>query len=163
MKSTMNTWINQWRQHSPREQRQLAAGALILIAALIYVGFWSPGHRAIARLERELPTLRAEVAALRSLPKILNTLGPNLALQAGSAQSAQAQAKALGLKLDLHAQDNSTLTVSGQGLRYYTLLQWLDGLHRKGGLAVRQARLQAGATAGQVDVQLELAPTEGST
>lgn len=56
-----------WQRLAPRERGLLAAGAVVLVAALVYLFLWEPPAQGIRRLQADLPQLRAQQATLRSM------------------------------------------------------------------------------------------------
>ena len=60
-----------WQRKTPREQRVLAWGALLLAMLLLYALAWLPLARERARLHAALPTLRGETAQLQRLSAAL--------------------------------------------------------------------------------------------
>ena len=59
----MNPLVDFWRSRPPRERTILAAGATVVAAMLFIALAWLPLERARTRLEREVPELRAGIAA----------------------------------------------------------------------------------------------------
>lgn len=62
MNSTLTSLLDYWKQRNSRERAILAVGATVLLLALLYTLLIEPVARERARLEKSLPTLRADVA-----------------------------------------------------------------------------------------------------
>jgi general secretion pathway protein M len=149
-----------WQRRSPGERRALAFGAGAA-ALLIFVAFvWLPLERARARLEREVPELRAtiaeldrdaaEVKRLRSMPAVAKDAGtPLAALAAGSV------AVPPGTRLTLV--DPRHVRLAGDDASFGAILDWLGSTAPAQGLRVEGARIEALAAPGRVRADLTLA------
>ncbi|KUM05040.1 type II secretion system protein M [Chromobacterium subtsugae] len=60
-------FLDYWQQRSAREQRLLAAMALVLGAALLYLAVWEPASASLQRNRASVARLQAELGAVRSL------------------------------------------------------------------------------------------------
>ena len=60
----MASFADLWNARSARERSLVTAGAVVLGAMLVVAGVWLPLERTRARLNAELPALRASVAQL---------------------------------------------------------------------------------------------------
>jgi general secretion pathway protein M len=148
-----------WQRRSATERRTLAIGALAA-AALLFVAFaWLPLERARARLEREVPELRATVAALdrdaaevkrlRAMPPAAKDAGaPLAALAAGSVP--------VPPWTRLTLVDPRHVRLAGEDASFGALLEWLSVAAPAQGLQVQAARIEALAAPGRVRLDLTL-------
>ena len=148
-----------WLRRTGAERRTLAIGAGAA-ALLLFVAFaWLPLERTRARLEREVPQLRATVAGLerdaaevrrlRSMPPVARDAGaPLSALAAGSI------AIPPGTRLTLV--DARHLRLAGDDASFGALLDWLATTARAQGLRIEAARIEALAAPGRVRADLTL-------
>jgi type II secretory pathway component PulM len=135
----------------------IGAGAAAL---LLFIAFaWLPLERARARLEREVPELRATVAALdrdaaevgrlRSMPPVAKDAGaPLAALASGSIPVPP------GTRLTLV--DPGHVRLAGEDASFGALLEWLSATAPAQGLHVEAARIEALAAPGRVRADLTL-------
>ena len=148
-----------WRARSEGERRTLAAGGAA-IALLLFIAFaWIPLERARARLEREVPGLRAGVAALardaqearrlRAMPAVthegaapLSALAASVPVPAGSRLA----------PLDAHR-----VRLAAEDASFTALVQWLATTAPAQGLRVESARIEALAAPGRVRAEVTLA------
>lgn len=148
-----------WRQRSSGERRTLAIGAGA-IAALLFVAFaWIPLERSRARLESEVPRLRATVAALE------RDAGEVRRLRAMPAPSHEDAAPLSALSANAGLPPGARLTVldprrvklSAEDTGFTALVEWLANGAPAQGLHVESARLEALAMPGRVRADITLA------
>ena len=147
-----------WAARSPRERRVLGAGTILLLLALAFV-LWFESERTRARLNAELPRLRASIAALerdaaevqrlRTQPAAAPSAGAqsplvNLATQAGGLPGAQ-----------IAVLDDKRVKLTAGDIGFGALLEWLRNAQASHGMRVESARLDALA-AGRVRAELTL-------
>ncbi len=148
-----------WQARSPGERRAatFAVGliALLLVATLV----WLPLERSRARLEAELPRLRASIAGLqrdadevrrlRALPAAAPVAGTplaSLATNAGGLAGTQ-----------MTVLDEGRVRLTGADVSFGALLEWLGNAQATHGMRVESARLDALPAAGRVRAELVLA------
>ena len=147
-----------WSGRSPREQRVLRTGAALLLLALALV-LWLESERTRARLNAELPRLRASFAALeRDAAEVER-------LRAFPATSAQSGAQSPLVTLATNAGglpgaqvavlDDKRVKVTASDIGFGALLEWLRNAQATHGMRVESARLDALA-AGRVRAELTL-------
>ena len=149
-----------WRDRSPRERSIIGVlGALVALALLVALA-WLPLERTRARLNQQLPGLRASVSALeaqaeearrlRSFPPAAAAKGEPLVsiLTAGSGRPLPGA--------QLTVLDGRTLVVQATDVAFGGLLEWLAAMQASQGLHVQQARLEALPVAGRVRGELRL-------
>ncbi len=140
-----------YRALAPRERRLLAGAALALGAALVFVGLIEPPLKAMAKLQAELPGLRAQAAtvadlsaqaaALRRRSAAVNAM-PSSAELAASLERAGLPAAQWALG---EPETGSGLLLTLTQAPSSSLLRWLDGAARDWGLAIRQVDLTRAA------------------
>lgn len=149
-----------WGERGERERTILAAGAGVLGALLLVALVWLPLERARARLEHELPELRASVAALQSQAEEVRRLRamPAVGNDAPAPLAALGASAATGLPgTRLVVLDDRHVRVSGSDVGFGPLLEWLAGAQATHGLHVETARIDALPATGRVRVELTLA------
>ncbi len=146
-----------WRERTPRERTVLAAGAAAAAIALAFALGWLPLARAHARLERELPALRASVAVLERQADEVRRLRamPPPGAGAGAAPVATAESGApAGARVTVL--DAGRVRLTGDDVALAALLAWLTGEAAQRGLHVERARLDALPARGRVRVDITL-------
>jgi general secretion pathway protein M len=146
-----------WTQRSDAERRVIGIGAA-LVALAILATLWLQVERSRERLARELPALRASIAALerdaaevkrvRSLPPaapIAATPLASLATNGGGVSGAQ-----------ITVLDERRVKLAGSDVAFQSLLDWLAGARASHGMRVESARHGALGTAGRVRAELVL-------
>lgn len=149
-----------WRSRAPQERRMLAWGAGLVAAILVLALVWLPLERARARLEREVPQLRATVAALerdaqevrrlRALPPLQESAATPLSALAAGSIAVPAGAR-------LTALDDRHLHLVAADASFGALVEWLSSVAPAQGLRVERAHLEALATPGRVRADIGLA------
>jgi general secretion pathway protein M len=149
-----------WRSRPAHERRLLAWGAGLVAAILVLALVWLPLERTRARLEREVPQLRASVAALerdaqevrrlRSMPPLQSDAATPLSALAAGSVTVPAGAR-------LTAVDERHLRLVAADASFPALLEWLSSIAPAQGLHVERAHLEALATPGRVRADIGLA------
>jgi len=145
-----------WRSRNARERQVLGWGAAI-VAVLLFVALaWLPVARTHARLERDLPMLRAslvslqeqadEVRRLRGLPAVT----PAAAMPGATPQLAGAQ---------VSTPAPGRLRIVAGDVAFNALLDWLTAVQAAQGLRVESARIEALPAPGRVRAELTLERT----
>jgi type II secretory pathway component PulM len=157
----MNAVTAQWRSRSDSERTRITAMAAIVALVLLVALAWLPMQRASARLENELPGLRAatatmkrqaeQVAALRAAPPRSAAAPQPLAGLAGSGALAQALPGA-----QVAALDDRRLRVTASDVSWGALLDWIANARAQHGLDVAAARIEALPMTGRVKADLTL-------
>jgi general secretion pathway protein M len=151
-----------WRSRSPRERAVLGIGAAVTGAMLLIALVWLPLERARTRLEREVPELRAALAALRrdaDEAKRLRSMAPVAAQSAAPLASLAAGAVAAPPGARLVLADPGHLRLTGADVAFTQLLEWLASSATNHGLRVERARVEALPAPGRVRVDITLART----
>lgn len=147
-----------WRTRSPRERAVIGWGAGTLAAIALFVLVWLPLERARARIDAQLPQLRAsveemrvqaaEVKALRALPAPAVT---PLATLVASGTLAQGLPGAR-----LTALDARRVKVGLDDASWTRLVEWLAATGAAHGLAVEEAKVEALPASGRVRAEVVL-------
>ena len=145
-----------WRGRSARERRVLAWGGTVASVLLFVALAWIPLARTHARLEREMPAVRAsvdslqrqadEVRRLRALPAV----APAAAAQGSTPPLPGAQVTTIA---------PGRLRVVASDVAFGALLDWLTAVEAAQGLRVESARIEALPTSGRVRADLTLERT----
>jgi len=157
----MNELAAAWSRRSAGERRMLAAAAAAAAVLLFAAFVWLPLERARARLEREVPGLRADVAALEGDAqevRRLRSMPPTAAAAAHrplAALAAGALAVPPGARLTLA--DERHLRLAAGDVDFAKLVEWLASTQASEGLRVESARVEALATRGRVRADITLA------
>jgi type II secretory pathway component PulM len=143
-----------WRNRPSHERRVLAVGAG-LVAALLFVGLvWLPVARTHARLEQELPALRASLEALSQQAQEVQRLRAVPAAQAPGGATGSLPTLA-GAQVSIPAPGRVRLAAGD--VAFSALLDWLAAAEAAQGLHVERAHIEALPTAGRVRAELTLA------
>ena len=156
----MNAAAAWWSGRAPRERRVLRAIA-VLVAAVLLLLVWVDSERTRARLNAELPRLRASIAALERDAGEVQRLRALPAAPAGT-QSPLATLATNGGGLpgaQIAIVDERRVKVTGSDVGFGLLLEWLRNAQVTHGMRVESARLDALPTTGRVRAELLLTRT----
>jgi type II secretory pathway component PulM len=149
-----------WAGRSVRERRVLQWAAAALVLALAFV-LWLEAERTRARLNAELPRLRASIAALeRDAAEVRQVRSLPVAPAQALAQSPLAALATNGGGLpgaQIAVLDERRVKVAGEDVGVAALLEFLRNAQVTHGMRVESARVDALAMAGRVRVELLLA------
>jgi general secretion pathway protein M len=134
------TLMQRWQAMARRERRTVASGLVVVLVALVYLFLIEPAWQGRQRLQRELPTLRAQLAKVDQLADEARQLG---ASSAGSDTPQAVRARlersidTAGLRPSLAQlqQTGSLFDVRFRSVSHAAWLAWID-------VAVRDARLR---------------------
>ena len=156
----MNAARAWWAGRSARERRVLRGAAAVLVVALGLV-LWLEAERARARLNAELPRLRASLAALeRDAAEVQRVRSLPVAPAQAGAQSPLAALATNGGGLpgaQIAVLDERRVKVTGDDIAFGALLEFLRNAQATHGMRVESARLDALPGAGRVRAELLLA------
>lgn len=156
----MNAAAAWWSVRSPRERRVLGAFAALVVGLLALL-VWIDSERTRARLNAELPPLRASIAALERDAAEVQRLRA-LPVAATGAQSPLATLATNGGGLpgaQIAILDERRVKVTGGDVGFGLLLEWLRNAQATHGMRVESARLDALPTTGRVRAELLLTRT----
>jgi general secretion pathway protein M len=146
-----------------REQRILAAGAVFVVAMMLYLMLLAPYFNSRHRLEAGIQQRQTEVAWMGPAAAQLQALRgqqpsgipSNQSLLAVVSRSAADAGFGPVMKQAQTGNDGS-VRVQMQGVSFDNLIRWLGTLRRQYGISVRDLTAQKTATAGNVDTTLTL-------
>jgi general secretion pathway protein M len=153
-----------WLARTEQERKYLAAGAAVVVLALVYTLFIDPAIGGRSQLRRELPQMRQQAAQLQAM-----------ALEAGELarqpvpQPVPMTRDALAASLKARGIEAQALTMTGEyaklqvsGVSFANLVAWLDAQRREHRISVQDLNATALATPGQVDASLTLHQNTGA-
>jgi general secretion pathway protein M len=150
----MRTW---WQGLSRRERTMTALGAALVAAALLYLLAIEPAWKARARLEAELPRLRAQAAEVDGLAQEAGRLkGAGVGVEsATAARTALEQSAARGNlgAVRIAVLDERRLSASAKGVPAWQWLAWLEETARESRLRIAQVKISRTATRAVVDAE----------
>ena len=151
--NAMRAW---WDSRAPRERTVLRAGAIVLALALAAV-LWIEGERSRARLNAELPKLRASIAALERDAVEVQRLRATPAAQPSAASPlATLATNGGGLPgAQVAVLDDRRVQVAATDVAFGRLLEWLRNAQATHGMRVESAKLETLAP-GRVRAELLL-------
>jgi len=156
----MNAASAWWSGRSPRERSVLRAIAALVVGLLALL-VWIDSERTRARLNADLPRLRASIATLERDAAEVQRLR-TLPVAAASAQSPLATLATNGGGLpgaQIAILDERRVKVTGGDVGFGMLLEWLRNAQATHGMRVESARLDALPTTGRVRAELVLTRT----
>jgi type II secretory pathway component PulM len=151
-----------WHRLSLREQRMVAIAAIAVLAAVAWVGVWTPMDADIARLARDVPRLEAQAAAAKAQADDIVALGRATAPARGdplpAAERVLAERNLRAAASSLTMQDGR-LRMSFAMVRLDALAPLLDALSRAGLVPV-DIVLQPRVEPGFVRADIALSPAK---
>lgn len=145
-----------------RERRILAAGAVILLAVVIYGGILQPYANSKVALATHVAEQRTLLAWMGPATARLKALGGNrpAPLAPGSLLATvnhEASSAGLGNSLrQVQQQNDGSVRVQLEGASFDAVLRWLGQLHQRYGITITEMSVQSSDTAGQVTANLSL-------
>ncbi len=156
----MNAAATWWSGRTARERRVFLVIAALAVG-LLALAVWVDRERTRARLNAELPRLRASIAALERDAAEVQRLRA-LPVAAAGAQSPLATLATNGGGLQgaqISILDERRVKVTGGDVGFGLLLEWLRNAQATHGMRVESARLDALPTTGRVRAELLLTRT----
>ncbi|MEN4920331.1 type II secretion system protein GspM [Achromobacter spanius] len=138
---------------APRERRLVSGAALLLGAAIVFVGLIEPALNTVRKLQAELPGLRTQAAAVADLTAQARALrqraaAPAAALPAKAELAASLERAGLPAgQWTLEDAEAGGVALSLDQAPSSALMRWLDGAGRDWGLAISQVDLTRAANA----------------
>ncbi|PRE24502.1 general secretion pathway protein GspM [Burkholderia multivorans] len=152
-----------WGERTPREKTLLGWGGAVLAVAIAYSVLWSPAQEGRARIERELPTMRRELAQMTAQANEAKSL---TAAAQGVAPTGLALKDALAASLSDHGLPGAQVQIVGNGVQiqmknvsFPAWTQWLDDVRRQLKAQVGEAHVSALKEDGQVDLTAVMQPS----
>ena len=151
-----------WNGLAPRDRRVLALGAIVLLLIGGWLGLWEPLRMArdaartrVAAGEADLAYMRAAAPQLRASPEATSAVRDGRSLLA--LVDATARASDVGdalLRVEPVAADQ--VRVYFEGADFDALVQWLEELGARQGVAVGDFNVNRAAGVGRVDARMSL-------
>lgn len=157
MNAQLQTLVAYWQSRAPRERLFLLALCIFLILALLLNGLWHASQER-ARLQRQLPQLRLQLATMQQQAADIRSLQNQPAKPALTETDLRQTASALLRQAGLKLNDNQLQTTGARQLRLQVELpfeQWLEAvalLQRDALLRLTQTRIEATGSAGVVRI-----------
>jgi general secretion pathway protein M len=155
-------WLNRfaefWGGRDARERAMLTAAAAAVILGLIYAVLIGPALTGRERLNRELPTLRQQLAQLQALAReAANLAGSNPAAAVPlSKESLEAALLRKGLKAETVALTGDIARIQLSSVSFAGLMAWLDEMQKTALLSAIDANIIALAQPDMVNATLTL-------
>jgi general secretion pathway protein M len=152
---------NFWRQRNRRERRLITAAALLLAPAVLVLGVLQPVHARLAVLEREVPTLRTQLAQMQDM----KARSGKRAAAVGSGEPVLAHDLTARVEAALRrggrfqgsvSRGDRGIDVAVDRAAFDALLENLAALQQSDALFVSELRLQATGTPGLVGGRFRL-------
>ncbi|MEO8241422.1 MAG: type II secretion system protein GspM [bacterium] len=147
---TVSIW---WTGLSGRERLLLSVGFVVALAAAVIVGVWQPLRDNKVTDEARLLRYERTLTALAMMPMTAKPLVDIRPIATIVTESAATQGLSI-LRLDTPKPDTATVTL--QDAPFETLLLWIDGLNRDGGVNVASATIRRAGEIGSVSADLVL-------
>jgi general secretion pathway protein M len=151
-----------WHSRSARERSLVSAGLVVLALMLVVALVWLPLERTRARLNADLPQLRASVAALeRDAAEVVRLRAVSATIPVNPSPlapliAANAWARELpGVQMSVP--DEKHVRLVAADVSFTALLDWLNSAQAAHGLRVESARIEALPATGRVRAELVLA------
>lgn len=151
-----------WAARAPREQTILTAGAAVVVLALVHLILVEPALSGREKLNRELPTLRQQIAELQALSRQVAVLSSKTTapLPAISRESVEAALARGGLTPQSVTLGGDVVQVKLTSASFSGLLRWLEEMQTGTLLAVVDANIVALPQPDKVDAVLSLRQPE---
>ena len=155
----MSRLVQAWHSRSIGERRAATLAVSLLALVLLATLVWLPLERSRARLEGEVPRLRASIAGLqRDADEVRRLRALPAAAPASGAPLASLGTNAGGLAgAQMTVIDERRVRLTGADVSFGALLEWLGNAQLTHGMRVESARLDALPAAGRVRAELVLA------
>lgn len=160
-RSTGAAW---WNERNDQERRMLKIGGAVVAFGIVYGLLIDPAFSGRAKLQKELPQLRQQVAELQSMAGEASQLAAQAPIQPPpmSRESMTASLQARGLTTQSMSVTGEYARVEFKGVAFAALVTWLDTLRRDARISVQDANISAQNTPGQVDATLTLRQDSGA-
>lgn len=157
----MDTLLRLWAERAPREKQMIASAAAVIAAALVYLLLIEPAWTGISRLERGLPTTRAQAAQLAGLLTEAAALKSRPQVATVSTQDARAAIEkslaAAGLKAKrIQPLADGDFQMAFADVPFATWTTWLAGVEGELGARAAAVTVNRTSAAGNADIELAL-------
>ena len=152
------SYASVWRSRTEQERRFITAGAIVVGLILVFAVVWLPLQRARARLDVELPQLRASISQLRrdaEEVKRLKIVAPTVSSNPTPLAALATQGTLTGAQVSVP--DAKHVHLVANDIAFTKLLDWLVTVQSTHALRVENARIEALPATGRVRADLTLA------
>ncbi len=152
------SYASVWHSRPEQERRLVTAGAVVVGLILVFAMVWLPLQRARARLDVELPLLRASISQLKrdaEEVKRLKIVAPTVAGNPTPLGALATQGVPAGAQVTVP--DDRHVHLVASDVPFTRLLDWLVTVQSTHGLHVENARIDALPATGRVRADLTLA------
>jgi len=153
-----------WLARTEQERRFLAAGGLVVLAALLYLILVDPAVEGRAALRRTLPQLRQQAAELQAMASEARALAqaPASQIPVLSRDAVDASLRGRGLTPQSLSMNGEYIKLQLNNVPFAGLSAWLDEQRHANRVLVQDAVVTALPAAGQVDAALTLRQNTGA-
>lgn len=154
----MDTLQGFWSERDARERRMLAAGAIAVLLALIYLVGIGPAATSTSRLQRDLPQLRQQALSLQAMAREAQSLSAG-ALQQASLSTQESITAALtrrGIKAQSVVVTADLVRVQLNNASFAAVLDWIDEMQKVARLSVIESSFNAQAQTDIVNATVSL-------
>lgn len=147
-----------WSLRNPRERLMLSVAAAVLLLGLIYALLIDPALSGRDKLNKDLPQLRQQAAALQAMAREAASLSGRTAAPVPpmTRENLEAALQRKGLKAQSVVLTGDFAKLQFTATPFAGLLDWLADAQRSARLGVVEANINALAAAGMVDATLTL-------
>ena len=147
-----------WTARNPRERNMLAIAIAAIVLALVYLLLIQPALSGREQLQKNLPTLRQQVAQMQAMTQELENLPeqPSVEPQPATREGVQASLLRKGLEPQNLSVEGGVLRVQLPGSSFAGTLAWLDEMQKNFLFTVSDANIVAQAQPDTVDATLTL-------
>ena len=151
-------WQNQWQTLAERERNLISLAVFFSVLALLYLLAFEPAWQGRAKLQKDLPKLRAQAEQMQVL--VQKNAGLNLQAQenmpALSKEALEVMLAKRGIKVSNLSLLEQNIRLQISSANYLNLISLLAELHQQAHWQVQEARFSALPEAGMVAAQISL-------
>lgn len=151
-------WAVFWSQRQARERQMLLLGAVCVLAALVYLLGIEPALKKKNSLEKEIPVLRQQAAAMQGLVAQFAQMNAVNAAPAPalSRETIDTSLARRGIKAQSLSVSDELVRLQVDAVAYDNLLEWCLEMQKVLRLTVEDVKVTAGQAPGQVGAVLTL-------
>ncbi len=152
MKALIDAWQQRWETWTRRERRMVVAMLGAVGLALVYLLLLDPALSGRAKLQRDLPKLRADAAEMSGIAAGAARLPKPVA--GGTLQAVlEASLQVAGLKAEVNARDGGAVVVKCDKLPYNAVAAWAFKAAREAGAQIESATVGTAGEGGRVNAE----------
>lgn len=158
----LNPLRDQWIKLAPRERRLAATGGIVAGIMLLYMLFWLPVQKDLARLRVSVPQERAQLQRMREQATFIKPLRARSAAKpaAGTLLSVVEQTSSArgmrGFISRMEASGSNGVLLTLDAVPFNSLVSWLADLQDSHSLLVESTTVDAHTAPGTVNAKLKL-------